>query len=196
MQLKKIVSIQSGYQARRKVRPAIGQDASDAVSFIQIKDVDAEKGLNLNAVDRIKVEGDLERYMVCQGDVLFLAREPRQFAVVIDQELQQTIVTSYFYILRIQIDYVTPWYLAWFLNEPKFQERWKREMRATQSQVVLKSTFSNIDIEVPSRKTQTKIVELDRLRRREAHLLQSIQQKRRQLVQAITTRAAISSSEL
>ena len=105
MQLKQIVSIQSGYQFRGKVVPATGPAAMNAVPFIQIKDVDPETGLKVKGIDVGNIDGKLDRYLVKQDDVLFLSRGHRLFATPIVEPLDRTIVTSYFFISSVSTSF-------------------------------------------------------------------------------------------
>lgn len=186
MKIKDIVDIQSGYQFRGQVKPSTSKDA---VSFIQIRDVDAEQGLNRDGIVKIDVDVKVDRYLVQEGDVIFLARGANLLAVAISEPLVNTIATGYFFILRLKTDAITPGYLAWFLNQPRYQARWQKFMQGSHMQLVSKSDIQHIEIELPPLATQRVIVELDALRREESRLLDLIQAKREQLIRTISTRA-------
>ena len=119
MKLKDVAEIQIGYQHRDKSHP-ITTDSASTHRIIQIKDLDLEERFKNEVIERggsapymwpdnlyqVTPAGDAERYLVSQGDVLFLSRGQRTYAVPILQTLENTVASYYFYILRPDADRV------------------------------------------------------------------------------------------
>ncbi len=132
--LRDIAEIQIGYQHRDKGHP-ITTGSTGTHRIIQIKDLDLEEPFKREVIGRggsapyvwldnlyqVTPAGDAERYLVSQGDVLFLSRGQRTYAVPVLQALENTVASYYFYILRPDPDRIDPEYLAWFINQPTAQ---------------------------------------------------------------------------
>ncbi len=91
--VKHLAMIQIGYQFRSKIQP----DPNGTHSVIQIKNFDDDDRLDLDNLDRVTIDKTADKYLVQQGDVLFLSRGHRNFAYAITSPLHETIAASYFF---------------------------------------------------------------------------------------------------
>jgi len=203
MKFKDIAAIQIGYQHRDKGHP-INIDSTGTHRIIQIKDLDLEEPFKrevfgrggsapyvcLNNLYQVTPAGDAERYLVSQGDVLFLSRGQRTYAVPVLQALENTVASYYFYILRPDADHVDPEYLAWFINQPTAQACLERLQRGSHIKIIPKSAFEELEVVLPPLATQRAIVELERLRQKEAYTMSRLVQARKRLIHALALRAA------
>lgn len=169
---------------------AAGLMPSGVVPVIQIKDINADRRLQTDDLVLVKIDGDQERYEARQGDVLFLARGHRLFATAITQPISGAIATGYFYILRPKMKTILPRYLAWYINQPPFQTVLRTFMKGTQQPLVSRKDIEDLEVQIPPLAVQEAIVELDDLEVIEQRLLAALQEKRSQLVQAISMTAA------
>jgi restriction endonuclease S subunit len=172
--------------------------------IIQIKDLDLEERCKSTGIERggsspsvwpdglyqVTPAGDARRYLVSQGDVLFLSRGQHTCAVPILQPLEHTIASYYFYILRSDTARVDPAYLAWFINQPTVQACLERLQRGSHIKIVPKSAFTELEVVLPPPATQRAIVELERLRQKEAYTMSRLVQARKRLVNGLALRAA------
>jgi hypothetical protein len=194
--LSAIADIRNGYQFRGRVQPveltvgAVGRLPLGVVPVIQIKDIDADRRLQTDDLVLVKIDGDPAKYEARQGDVLFLARGHRLFATAITQPISGTIATGYFYILRPRMQNILPRYLAWYINQPPFQTVLRTFMKGTQQPLVSRKDIEDLEVQIPPLPVQEAIVELDDLEVVEQRLLAALQEKRSQLVQAISMQAA------
>ena len=203
MQLRDIAEIQIGYQHRDKGHP-IHMVSTGTHRIIQIKDLGLEElfkgeGMErggsapcvwLDSLYQVTPAGDAERYLVRQGDVLFLSRGQRTYAVPVLQPLENTVASYYFYILRPAADRVDPAYLAWFINQPTEQACLERLQRGSHIKIIPKSAFETLEVVLPPLATQRTIVELERLRQKEAYTMSRLVQARKRLVNGLALRAA------
>ena len=203
MKLKDITDIQIGYQHRDKAHP-ISTDSTGTHRIIQIKDLDPEEQFKDKVIERggiapyvwpgnlnqVIPSGDAKRYLVSQGDVLFLSRGQRTCAVPILASLQDTVASYYFYILRPDTERVSPEYLAWFINQPTAQAFLERLQRGSHIQIIPKSAFEELEVTIPALATQHAIVELERLRQKEEHIMGRLADARRRLVNGLGLLAA------
>lgn len=179
--IRDIAKIRTGYQFRGKA----SADTDANVLVIQIKDID--DAFNVQAEDLLPVRLEKpEQYLVSQGDVLFLSRGPRLFATMISQPMEDTIATSYFFILSPKATTIRPDFLAWYMNQPGFQESLRPFVRGSHMPLVSRADFQDIVVEVPPLVIQHKILELQHLLTREQQLTASVQEKRAELVQAVS----------
>lgn len=194
--LKEIVDIRNGYQFRGKVQPIEFVDGSPrqmpfgAVKVIQIKDIDSDRRLHTDDLVLVQIDADSRKYEAHQGDVLFLARGHRLFATAITEPIASTIVTGYFYILRPRLQNILSRYLAWYINQPIFQDVLRTFMKGTHQPLVSRKDIEDLEVHIPPLSVQEAIVELDDLEVIEQRLLAALQEKRSQLVQAISMQAA------
>jgi restriction endonuclease S subunit len=197
--LSEIVEIRNGYQFRGKVTPATpaitgrGKEPSGIVHVIQLKDIDDNRHLNTSYLVLVRLPGHLEKYEVRQDDVLFLARGQRLYATAIVEALRNTVATGYFFILR-PTAHVRSRYLAWYLNQPPFQSVLRTFMKGTHQPLVSRKDIENMEVEIPPLGVQEAIAALEDLRIIERQLSLSLQEKRTQLVRAISMQAARRSS--
>ena len=203
MQLREIAAIQIGYQHRDKGHP-IHMGSTGTHWIIQIKDLDLEERFKSEVIERggsvpyvwpdslyqVTPTGDAERYLVSQGDVLFLSRGQHTYAVPVSQTLKNTVASYYFYILRLDTDRVDPEYLAWFINQPTTQACLERLQRGSHIKIIPKSAFEELEVVLPPLATQRAIVELERLRQKEDYTMSRLIQASKRLVNGLALRAA------
>jgi hypothetical protein len=179
-----LADVRSGYQFREKVV----HDPRGSVPVIQIKDLTSDFQLNTRDLIRVSMSKS-EPYRVEQGDVLFLARGHRLSATAVTEPLTGTIATNYFFILRPS-NRIRPGYLAWAINQKGFQDRMRPLVRGSHIPLITKSDFEDLALDVPPLEIQQAIETIDSLHRRENALMQLIQQKRSQLIDALCAKAA------
>jgi hypothetical protein len=179
--LRDIAELRVGYLFRGKVKP----DPKGTVRVVQIKDVDADRRIDVAGLDRVTIE-NAEPYLIQSGDVLFLSRGHRLYGTVVPAVKPNTIATGYFFILRPKGATVLPEYLAWSLNQPYSQHSLKPFHRGTHIPMVSRTDVENLKIHVPPLEIQTRLLVLNELLDRERHLTTAIQGKRALLVQAIS----------
>ncbi len=191
MRIGELANIQSGYQFRGKVKP----DAGGNVALLQIKDIEGRRRITPETIDRIDFEKSHEQYLVSVGDVLFLSRGHKQFALAIESELHDTIASGYFYILRLGTDGILPGFLAWYINQSPFQAQLAQLSQGSHMPFVSKTEFQDLSVPIPPLGLQEKIVALSRLSEQEQFILTELATKRAALIQALTLAAAADATQ-
>ena len=186
--LKKLAKVQIGFQPRCRIEP----DPKGVCQIIQIRDLDEEGGLRTENLCRITPDGpNHSRYQVNQGDVLFLSRGNRNVATLVGAKLHNTIAAGYFFILKLDNKVILPEYLAWYINSPPAQQFIQNvARRGTYMPVVPKSALEDLEVDIPSLRTQETIVALEKLATKERSLLRKLEQRRSELVGAYCLQAA------
>lgn len=182
MKLKKMAIIQSGYISRFKIEPR-----EDGTHFLlQARDIDAER-LTYKADNLVRFSPDLSRkdWILKTDDVLFMARGARNYSILIKEISDRVLAAACFFIVRVSIDLVLPYYLCWYLNQPQVEHYLRRHSgRGVHMPVVRRSVLENINIPIPPIEVQVKITKLDVLLQNEMELLDKLAEKRKKLITA------------
>jgi len=187
IKIKDVADIQIGYQFRGKIEA----DPKGTHKVIQIRDFDELQHLQVTNLYKVTPKYEVERYLVNKGDILFLARGHRNYAIPIKNSLENTIAASYFFILRLKNENILPEYLAWCIKQfPAQAYLHNIARRGTHMPMVPKSAFEDMPIDIPDIATQRTIIELDNLLEKEHSLLYKLQEKRTLFVHAICLKAA------
>jgi len=195
VKLGEIADIQIGFQSRERRRSNTARkDGSHWI--IQTKDVDSEGNLLTNQLSKINPAGKIDRYLVTKDIVLFLSRGQNNIAITIHEPIQNTLASYYFYILRANLKHVLPEYLAWFINQPSAQGYFESAGQGSLVKMVPKSTFEELEIQVPSLETQRAIVQLDTLRKKEAVIMERLIRSRKRLINGLALKAATKESQV
>jgi hypothetical protein len=179
--LRDIADFRIGYQFRGKVKP----DPTGAVRVVQIKDIDSDLRIRVPDLTPVSIDKP-EPYLTQAGDVLFLNRGHRLYAVVVPELPPNTIATGYFFILRPNPRVMLPEYLAWSLNQPDFQDSLRPYHRGSHIPMVSRIDVEELKIQVPPLEVQRRILALNDLLDEERRLFAAIQEKRSLLVQAVS----------
>ena len=183
--LRDIADIRTGYQFRGKVMP----EPDGTVKVIQIKDITDRHQIRTDDLVTVKLDRP-DQYVTHKGDVLFLSRGHRLFAAVVVQAPPCTIATGYFFIVRPKGQNVLAPYLAWYLNQPAFQEALRPLVRGSHMPLVAKGDFQELSIPLPPLDVQRNIVRLNDLMDEERRLVDRLQEKRAELLRAFAQRAS------
>lgn len=167
----------SGYSFRSKVE----HDPNGEVGVIQMKDLENDyTSINTNLI-KVDSKAIPSKYLLKQGDVLFISKGSNNHAVTFNME-QHVVAASAFFVLRPDPSKVIPEYLSWYLNQQTVQQYIKDNRAGTYIPNVNKSTVEGIQIMLPEKKLQEKIVKIDLLRNREYLLTNQLLTKRELLV--------------
>ena len=186
MRIGEIANIQTGYQFRGKVEP----EADGKVALLQIKDIEDRRRVTPETIDRIEFEKAYDQYLIHPGDILFLSRGHKQFALAIEDEMPDTIASGYFYILRLVTDHLRPAFLAWYINQAPFQAQLAQLSQGSHMPFVSKTEFQDLPVATPPLELQDTIVALSDLSEQEHTILTELAEKRAALIQALTMAAA------
>lgn len=187
MPLGNVAHVSTGYPFRTRVEAEAGGD----VILIQLKDIDGAEGVSGSGAIVLRNEGGkYERYLLQDGDLLFQSRGARHPVAVVTAGVR-AIAASGLHVIRPDAGRVGPEYLAWWLNHPASQVKLKDELaRGSYIPFVSAADLRAFLVPVPPLEVQRRIVEVDRLRRRERALRSELDRLTQQLVDAATVAAA------
>ena len=173
--LKRIADIQSGVYIRNL-------PVKRGVAYLQVKDL-MMPAPDLTAT-KVEYMPKLEKYMLQRGDLLFAGKGATHLCKVFDHDIPAIPSTTLYYI-RLHSDVVSPQYLCWYLNHPKVVAAIKTVQVGSGTPLIHKPTLENLEIIIPDKETQQRIVALSELQKREEFLLKAIAEKRVQITNQI-----------
>lgn len=199
-----LVDIQLGYQFRERLTMA----SDGTYEVIQVKDIDQFNDHRLvpSSLYRVTPRRDAKKYVVTNGDVLFLSKGRRNSATLVEGLSRNkrwvhpdgthgtvripAIAAGYFFILRRRTESLRPDYLAWAINAPPAQAYLQSVAGGSAMPFVTKQAFADLEIDVPSLDRQRIIVELHRLALREQNLYGRLAELKASLIAEICVTAA------
>jgi restriction endonuclease S subunit len=181
MKIAELASVSTGYHFRGSINPK----TNGQYAVIQAKDVSDSLEFDPEKLARVDLESDLERYILRSGDVLFLSRGQKPWAITLSDLIQPTIAPSSFYIVRPQTTKIKPEYLTWYLNHDTTQAALRTMTTGSNIPFLSRAEFEKLPILLPPLATQQQIVELIALGDEEQRLLQELAHNRKRLVEAV-----------
>jgi len=181
MKLCQIADIDAGYLFRTRI-----EQADDGLyCVIQVGDISFDKAINWDNLTRVDLDSVKCTFLLEEGDIIFKAKGDSYSAVLIDRPPQNTVASSFFFILRVHQAAVLPEYITWYLNQNPAQLHFAKFAAGTKIRHINRTNLGDLEVTVPDIETQRKIVEVDKLYRKAKQLVDEIEQKRQKLVEAV-----------
>jgi hypothetical protein len=174
--LKEVATISAGYPIRDAVRDVLGGE----VAVVQIKNVDAETGVDWPAVARTHLFGRRAPDWLKPGDVLFSARGGRNVAVCVEQPPAQAVCSPHFFLIRVNGKAVLPEFVAWQMNLPNAQQYFAQSATGSYIKSIRRAVLEDLTILVPTLERQHLLVRLAKAAHREKQILERLIENRRQ----------------
>lgn len=177
-----VVAVQSGYP----FRGSIGESADGDVLAVQMKDIDPESGVGWAGVIRTSLSGRKPPDLLKAGDVLFVARGARFYAVCIDMPPQPAVCSPHFFHLQVaRHAELLPAFLAWQINQPPFQRQLQQSAEGSSQLSVRRPVLESLILSVPPLADQLRMVALAELARQERKALERLINNRERLFHSL-----------
>lgn len=174
-QISTLTTLRSGYP----FRGSIDESADGAVLAVQMKDLDPEQGVAWSSVTRTHLAGRRQPDWLKAGDVLFVTKGARFYAVCIDEPPSAAVCSPHFFHLQVKPDArLLPHFLAWQINQPPFQRQLQQAAEGSSQLSIRRPVLEALTLCVPSLPDQQRIVALANLARQERQLLSQLMQSR------------------
>lgn len=188
MKLRQLALIRPGHLNRAPIEP------SDEGAYRLIQGRDVEAGIlqkDDSSLIRFNPERPQPSARLKGGDIVFMARGAKNYAVLLPQVPENTLAAGSFFVVRCSGTEIDPAYVAWYLNLPQTQHYFTQNSgRGVHMPVVRKSVLEELDMPVPPLAIQRRIAGLYRLELEEQELTQALLAKRALLLQAAGLKAA------
>lgn len=122
-----------------------------------------------------------------EGDILFRLNHPYS-ATYIDASKKQLLIPSTFAVIKVQVDFFLPEYVAWYLNTAFAKKELEKGQSGTKIPSTNKATLNAIPIEQIDIEKQRNIVQLYKLHLQEKQLLTRLIEEKEKLFQAQITK--------
>lgn len=183
--LHQICRIASGYPFRGRI-----EESSDSnVKVVQMKDVSLDNPINWSECLTVELNGRRAPDYLRSGDILFVARGNRNYAVKIDEipDGIQAVASPHFFVIGVQDTSLTPDFLTWFLNQTPCQNYFEQNAEGTMAKSIRRSVLEQTPMAIPSLQKQAAIVKLHKSHIQHNYVIQQLLANSNQMMSAIAT---------
>ena len=180
--IRNLTTLRSGYP----FRGSIEESADGEALAVQMKDVDPDLGVSWSGVMRTTLAGRKQPDWLKAGDVLFVSKGARFYAVCIDEPPSAAVCSPHFFLLQVlPRAELLPAFLAWQINQPPFQRQLQQAAEGSSQLSIRRPVLESLTLSVPSLADQQRIVALANLARQERRTLHQLIYNREQQLQAL-----------
>jgi hypothetical protein len=180
--LRDAIDVRSGHPFRGSIEESVDGNAM----AVQMKDVDSECGVNWTGVMRTSLVGRKQPDWLKAGDVLFVSKGVRFYAVCIDEPPGPAVCSPHFFHLKVAPHApLLPAFLAWQINQPPFQRQLQQAAEGSSQLSIRRPVLESLTLSMPSLADQHRIVALFELARQERRALHQLIHNREQQLQAL-----------
>ena len=177
-----VAVIAAGYP----LRGAVDELASGDVAIVQMRNVDADGGVNWHEVQRIALPSKRPPAFLAVGDIIFTTRGTRNFALALDTVEGEAVCSPHFFVIRVlDANRTAPAFLAWQINQRTAQEYFQREATGSHILNIRREVIENLPLSIPPLATQRAIVALADAARAERATLTKLIENRNHQIEAI-----------
>jgi len=156
--LNSIATVNAGHSFRGKIPEIKGT----GIYVVQMKDIDNEYIINWKTVIETGLTERQSTNWLRSGDILFAARGQRNYAALVDGEIneRQIVAAPQFYVIRLTQPNILPEYLAWYVNQPIAQKYYLANAEGSTTPSIRRQVLEGTPIVLPSLKQQKTFIEL------------------------------------
>jgi hypothetical protein len=183
-----LVDIRPGYPFRGRIETSATGDGY----VVHPRNVSSEQLMFSNSgkqpMEMAVFQGRKAPDFLQHGDVLFLAKGHRNFAVCVDDVPSNTVITPFFFLLRVnepQAASVLPAFLAWQMNHGAAEMYFARGGQGTAVRSIIRAQLENLPILLPTVEKQQFMVELVIAAQQEKNIMSKLIENRQQQLKAI-----------
>ena len=180
--LKDLSIINPGYPFRGRIDDGAGGE----ISVVQIKNVNAETGVDWENLIRTRITGRRKPDLLRRGDVLFIAQGIRNIAVCVDKTDVDTVCSPHFFLIRLK-----PWirllpeFLSWQINQVSAQRYLSASATGSYITGIRRRELEDLPVSVPDIEMQRKVVTFHKAVVREKKLLLDMIENRNRQMRAL-----------
>ena len=183
-----ILDIRAGYPFRGR----IFEKTHGAARVVQIRNADPDRGVDWGSLIRTDLTGRGEPDWLQSGDILFVARGGRNFAVSLKDVPEKTVCLPHFFRIRINPEppkvpehELLPAFLAWQMNQRPAQRHFKQSAEGTLQRSVRRGELEVLNVVIPKIDKQRAIVKLIEQVNAEKQLLNDLISNTEKMAEAI-----------
>lgn len=182
LRLGELALIRAGHPFRGAVEAVDG----GSVAVAQMKDIVPGMGVDWSSTVRTELVGRKEPDWLCAGDLLFVSRGSRYFAVCVDLPPGQTVCGPHLFHLTVKApDLLMPAFLAWVVGQGPVQRQLQQAASGSLQLSVTRQALEALEIPVPPVATQRVVADLATAAARERAVLTALIQNRERQLEAL-----------
>lgn len=177
--LSDLAAVSSGIPFRARIQSEPG----GRIAVIQPRDLSATGKVQIETSAKVTALPGSAEASLRTGDVLLQPRGTRYSAAVLHERPIPVAAAAPLLVLRCDPGQIDPEFLVLFLQLPRTQAALRNEAVGTYIPQVPRSAVANLSVDLPDLASQRKLVELDRIMRREAEVTTRLLAKRERLLE-------------
>lgn len=184
--IKEVTNVHSGVVLQKTANLNVDKLTNTFVLMLMTSDFDEDGILLENLKPNALYKSTLDKYFLKKGDVLFNAKGRRFFAVVYNCEYENAVPGSSFHVLKVRDQFLSPEFLAWYLNHPETMKEFSKKLSTQNMPMVTKKELEDLKIYLPPLEVQDKIVGLANLNKSKNRIQKKLIGLNETLINAIT----------
>ena len=183
--LSEYVEIIPGYPFREKIVENPDGDAR----VLQMKDADPAGGVAWDCLLKTDLKGRRKPDWLQVNDIVFLLRGNRNFAVILKNVPEPTVISQHFFLLRVgtQVPLV-PDFLAWQINQEPAQRYLEMSAEGTVQRSIRRGVLEDMPFVLPPIEEQGLVVRLAQAAKSEADNYRQLIANRERMLRAVATK--------
>lgn len=187
MKLGDLAHIRAGHSFRGAVEAV----PEGAVAVVQMKDILPAGGVDWSSAVRTELVGRKEPDWLSDGDLLFVSRGSRYFAVCVDSPPAPAVCGPHLFHLTVKArELLMPEFLAWEVGQGPVQRQLQQAASGSLQLSVTRQALEALEIPLPSLATQRVVTDLAAAAARERAVLTALIQNRELQLEALASALA------
>lgn len=187
MKLGDLAHIRAGHPFRGAVEAV----PEGAVAVVQMKDILPGGGVDWSSAVRTELVGRKEPDWLSDGDLLFVSRGSRYFAVCVDSPSAPAVCGPHLFHLTVKArELLMPEFLAWVVGQGPVQRQLLQAASGSLQLSVTRQALEALEIPLPSLATQRVVTDLAAAAARERAVLTALIQNRELQLEALASALA------
>lgn len=179
--IKELAEVQSGHPFRGSVPLAQHGNAL----ALQMRDVNIDGVIAWDSLVRTQIDEVREPQWLQNGDVIFVARGARNYAVALQDVPPRTVCSQYFFLLRVKTDALLPAFLAWQINRAPAQRYLASNAEGSDQLSIRRGVLETLQLAIPPLPKQQMIVSLAEAAAQEKMQLEALIHNRQRQLDAL-----------
>ena len=187
MKLVDLAHIRAGHPFRGAVEAV----PEGAIAVVQMKDIMPGGGVDWSSAVRTELVGRKEPDWLSDGDLLFVSRGSRYFAVCVDSPPAPAVCGPHLFHLTVKArELLMPEFLAWVVGQGPVQRQLLQAASGSLQLSVTRQALEALEIPLPSLATQRVVTDLAAAAARERAVLTALIQNRELQLEALASALA------
>ncbi|MDO9225298.1 MAG: restriction endonuclease subunit S [Pseudomonadota bacterium] len=172
-------------QAGHPFRGSVPEDPDGNAYALQMRDISPEGGVVWSGLVRTSLEKHKSAVWLQPGDIVFVARGMRNYALCLEEVPLPAVCSQYFFLLRVKAPNLLPEFLAWQINRAPARRYLASHAEGTDQLSIRRGVLEALPIVVPGLEQQQRIVALAKDAGRERQVLETLIHNREQQLDAL-----------